>query len=114
MQENGEFFAIFSLEDARVASYSLEVRGKNICQTTGKSKTDGGLSRRGMKMVIYLHISGKSSNFVRGMGNILKTTQTTCARIVRRSRSFDRREIRTPASAQDDNYTTKIVEYYKN
>ena len=23
MQENGEFFAIFSLEDARVASYSL-------------------------------------------------------------------------------------------
>lgn len=74
MQENGEFFAIFSLEDARVASYSLEVRGKNICQTTGKSKTDGGLSRRGMKMVIYLHISKKSSNFVRGKGNILKTT----------------------------------------
>ena len=91
MQENGEFFAIFSLEDARVASYSLraphnatsvigdpaEVRGKNICQTTGKSKTDGGLSRgeirkrnRGMKMVIYLHISKKSSNFVRGIGII--------------------------------------------
>ena len=45
MQENGEFFAIFSLEDARVASYSLEVRGKNICQTTGKSKTDGGKTR---------------------------------------------------------------------
>ena len=56
MQENGEFFAIFSLEDARVASYSLraphnatsvigdpaEVRGKNICQTTGKGKTGGG------------------------------------------------------------------------
>ena len=69
------FFVIFSLEDARVASYSLEVRGKNICQITGKSKTDGGLSRgeirkrnRGMKMVIYLHISKKSSNFVRGMG----------------------------------------------
>ena len=51
MQENGDFFAIFSLEDARVASYSLraphnatsilgnpaEVRGKNICQTTGKN-----------------------------------------------------------------------------
>ena len=50
---------------------------------------------------------------MRGMGNILKTTQTTCARIVRRSRSFDRREIRTPASAQDDNYTAKIVEYYR-
>ena len=83
------FFVIFSLEDARVASYSLraphnatsvigdpaEVRGKNICQTTGKSKTVGGLSRgeirkrnRGMKMVIYLHISKKSSNFVRGIG----------------------------------------------
>lgn len=42
MQENGEKVAIFSLEDARVASYSLEVRGKNICQTTGKSKTGGG------------------------------------------------------------------------
>ena len=55
MQENGDFFAIFSLEDARVASYNLraphnatsvigdpaEVRGKNICQTTGKSKTGG-------------------------------------------------------------------------
>ena len=52
MQENGDFFAIFSLEDARVASYSLraphnatsvigdpaEVRGK----TTGKSRTGGG------------------------------------------------------------------------
>ena len=56
MQENGDFFAIFSLEDARVARYRLraphnarsvigdpaEVRGKNICQTTGKSKTGGG------------------------------------------------------------------------
>ena len=56
MQENGDFFAIFSLEDARVASYSLraphnatsvigdpaEVRGKNICQITGKGKTGGG------------------------------------------------------------------------
>ena len=56
MQENGDFFTIFSLEDARVASYRLrasqnatsvfgdpaEVRGKNICQTTGKSKTGGG------------------------------------------------------------------------
>ena len=56
MQENGDFFAIFSLEDARVASYSLraphnatsvigdpaEVRGENICQTTGKGKTGGG------------------------------------------------------------------------
>ena len=28
MQENSDFFAIFSLEDARVASYSLEIRGK--------------------------------------------------------------------------------------
>ena len=28
MQENSDFFAIFSLEDARVASYSLEVRGR--------------------------------------------------------------------------------------
>ena len=25
-----------------------------------------------MKIVIYLHISGKSSNFVRGMGNIVE------------------------------------------
>ena len=29
MQENGDFFAIFSLEDARVASYSLEFRGED-------------------------------------------------------------------------------------
>ena len=52
MQENGDFFAIFSLEDARVASYNLraphnatsvignpaEVRGKNIARPLAKAK----------------------------------------------------------------------------
>ena len=53
MQENSDFFAIFSLEDARVASYSLEMRGEETAIYASLHKWQGII----YKLIILLRVS---------------------------------------------------------